>query len=114
MPHCAKTDDKSIIPRQIYLYHYEIRHVLPTTDIVIYFCSDGWAGRDDVVKDIEDLAQGNLMISIHSPHVADFDRYYFNVSQRNDSRNPWLDEFRNLRFNCSMEEAPNMARCTGN
>lgn len=53
------------------------------------------------------------MISVHSQHVADFDRYYLDLGKRNDSRNPWLEEFRNYRLNCTMKSAHDLPSCTG-
>ncbi|XP_065222319.1 metabotropic glutamate receptor 5-like isoform X2 [Planococcus citri] len=99
---------------------YDVRRLLEATkrtnmqNNFVFIGSDSWAGRDDVIKGVEEAAQGNIMISLHSPHVSDFDNYYANISKRNDSIDPWLDEFRNYKFNCTMNKtSKHFPPCTG-
>ncbi|XP_068233250.1 LOW QUALITY PROTEIN: uncharacterized protein [Palaemon carinicauda] len=87
------------------------------TSRFLFIGSDGWADRSDVVEGVEEAALGGLSIKIHSPYIAEFDDYYFDLHPDNNTRNPWFVEFWQMRFNCSLpgvEEVASLPRCTGN
>ncbi|XP_074603821.1 metabotropic glutamate receptor 1-like [Brevipalpus obovatus] len=85
--------------------------------------ADGWADRMDVVQGIHPEAHGGISIRIHSPHVEDFDEYYFNLNPYTNSRNPWFKEFWEWKFGCTLAEVQpppeldaasrKLNRCTG-
>merc|ERR1719370_2375698 len=77
--------------------------------------SDGWADRPDVIKGLEEVAVGGTSIKIHSTIVRDFDKRFFNLKPRNTISNPWLEEFWQWKFNCSLlqKDLPHKNRCTG-
>lgn len=75
---------------------------LNMTGRFMYIGSDGWADRDEVVKDVEEEAQGSISIRIHSPYNREFDDHYFSLSPFNNTRNPWFAEFWQHKFNCEL------------
>ncbi|XP_075551881.1 metabotropic glutamate receptor 5-like isoform X2 [Dermacentor variabilis] len=83
----------------------------------IFFGSDGWSDRQDVVKNQEKASVGSLSIRFHANYDHDFDRYYFGLNPFSNVRNPWFKEFWEVRFNCSLGVGPGSARynrtCTG-
>lgn len=83
----------------------------------VFFGSDGWSDRQDVVKNQEKASVGSLSIRFHANYDHDFDRYYFGLDPFTNARNPWFKEFWEVRFNCSLSIGPESARynrtCTG-
>ncbi|KAK8775608.1 hypothetical protein V5799_031046 [Amblyomma americanum] len=84
----------------------------------VFFGSDGWSDRQDVVKNQEKASVGSLSIRFHANYDHDFDRYYFSLNPFTNLRNPWFKEFWEVRFNCSLGLGPDSGRynrtCTGN
>ncbi|KAK8378655.1 hypothetical protein O3P69_009385 [Scylla paramamosain] len=71
----------------------------------LFIGSDGWADRSDVVSaGLESVAEGGLTVKIQSPHVHEFDDYYFSLHPDTNTRNPWFKEFWQHRFNCSLSD----------
>ncbi|XP_063626994.1 metabotropic glutamate receptor 1-like [Cydia splendana] len=77
--------------------------------------SDGWADRGDVVAGLQAPADGALTLRIRSPYLAGFDTHYHNLHPRNNTRNPWFQEFWEQKFNCSLAANPpvGVQACTG-
>ncbi|GBP47225.1 Metabotropic glutamate receptor 1 [Eumeta japonica] len=75
--------------------------------------TDGWADRWDVVRGLESAAHGALTLRIHSPYLYSFDSYYHALDPRNNSRNPWFEEFWEQKFGCTMrtDGARYLPRC---
>lgn len=71
-----------------------------------------------MVEDIEDLAAGGISIKLYSPHVPEFDNYYFSLNPFNNTRNPWFTEFWQQKFDCYIEGESRMSSyttpCKGN
>ena len=65
--------------------------------------SDGWNVREDVVKDLESIANGGISIKLHSPKIDDFEEYLSRINPLNNERNPWYKEFWEWRFNCTFD-----------
>ncbi|CAK9294580.1 unnamed protein product [Gordionus sp. m RMFG-2023] len=78
----------------------------------VFIGSDGWADRDDVVKDYEIEALGGLSVRINSPYVKDFDPYYFSLKPGSNTRNVWFKELWEFKFSCSLTETQN--KCSEN
>lgn len=72
---------------------------------VVSVCSsDGWGNRLDVVENLETAAAGGISIKLYSPAVNDFGPHYAKLKPTNSSKNPWMTEFWEWRFNCSMDK----------
>ncbi|ELT88339.1 hypothetical protein CAPTEDRAFT_89748 [Capitella teleta] len=69
----------------------------------LFIGSDGWNVRKDVVEHIEPSAMGGLSIKLYSPEIEDFNRHYFSLRPKNNSRNVWFREFWQERFECYIE-----------
>lgn len=102
---------------------FTVRALINATDRLkvagkyIFFGSDGWSDRQDVVKNQEKASVGSLSIRFHAKYDDDFDRYYFGLDPFTNLRNPWFKEFWEVRFNCSLGISPGSAQynrtCTG-
>ncbi|XP_064473197.1 metabotropic glutamate receptor 5-like [Ornithodoros turicata] len=83
----------------------------------VFFGSDGWSDRGDVVKNLEAESVGSLSIRFHANYDYNFDNYYFGLNPMNNTRNPWFKEFWEVRFNCSLGIGPQSRQynrtCTG-
>ncbi|XP_063366245.1 metabotropic glutamate receptor 1-like [Cydia amplana] len=77
--------------------------------------SDGWADRGDVVAGLQVPADGALTLRIRSPYLDGFDTHYHNLHPRNNTRNPWFQEFWEQKFNCSLaaNSPVGVQACTG-
>lgn len=91
----------------------------PTPDFILFYFSDGWADRDEVIEGYEVEANGGITIKLQSPEVRSFDDYFLKLRLDTNTRNPWFPEFWQHRFQCRLPghllENPNFKRiCTGN
>ncbi|XP_074651721.1 metabotropic glutamate receptor 5-like [Tubulanus polymorphus] len=80
--------------------------------------SDGWNVRPEVVRGVEEYAQGSFSIRLHSPPVVRFDKRFMSLRPFNNSRNPWFQEYWQYSFNCSIKGPDFMEKfrnksCTG-
>ncbi|CAG5128224.1 unnamed protein product, partial [Candidula unifasciata] len=66
--------------------------------------SDGWGNRLDVVEDLETAAAGGISIKLFSPQLNDFTAYYEKLKPSTSSNNPWLNEFWEWKFKCSLDK----------
>ena len=71
--------------------------------IYLFFSSDGWAVRPDVVENIEEASLGGMSIKLSSPPIEDFDDHYFSLSPFNNTNNPWFREFWQEKFKCLLQ-----------
>ncbi|KAL1237470.1 Metabotropic glutamate receptor 5 [Trichinella pseudospiralis] len=79
--------------------------------------SESWSDRKDVVAGVEDVAAGGFSFRIYSPRMTQFDSYYFNLTPKNNYRNPWFVDFWEEKFQCSYTESTRNLYskiCTGN
>ncbi|KRY16441.1 Metabotropic glutamate receptor 5 [Trichinella patagoniensis] len=79
--------------------------------------SESWSDRKDVVAGVEDVAAGGFSFRIYSPRMTQFDSYYFNLTPKNNFRNPWFVDFWEEKFHCSYTESTRNLYpkiCTGN
>jgi len=52
--------------------------------------SDGWSSRTLVSDGNEAVVEGTLSVQPRANPVKGFDEYFFNLSVRNNARNPWF------------------------
>ena len=67
---------------------------------------------------IEDDIAGGVSMKLYSPLINDFDEYYFRLRPyKNNSRNPWFQEFWQERFKCYIDgddrDLRYTTKCTG-
>jgi len=70
------------------------------------------------VDKIEDDIAGGVSMKLYSPLITDFDEYYFRLRPyKNNSRNPWFQEFWQERFKCYIDgddrDPRYTTKCTG-
>ena len=72
---------------------------------ITWIAGNAWGDEiSELPNDVKDEGIGMLSISFHSSNVAVFDEYFQSINAMNSimNENPWLDEFWNKYFNCTV------------
>ena len=79
-----------------------------TLSNLTWIASDAWATR--IRESHQSLVQGMLGLVPQVLEVPNFDKHFRALRPSNDSMNPWLDEYWESTFGCSLTETDNLCR----
>lgn len=71
---------------------------------ITWIGADGWSDR--VPEDLLDTAKGLIGVLPRFNMSEEFDSYFQSLNPRNNTDNPWFDEYWEDTFNCSLESSP--------
>ena len=72
-----------------------------------WIAADGWGTQTSPVKDNGLAAQGALTIILQANPIPEFDDYFMNLKPKNNSRNPWFQEYWEMIHNCKWPSIEN-------
>ena len=94
----------------------------PLANRLLIVGSIAWSNRDDITKELGQIADGTITFSHQEGQVEEFKTYFrsFNLSNYNSSYQGWFRKFWQKQFNCSLNDSTNSIKdtyptpCTGN
>lgn len=72
----------------------------------LFYWSDGWADRDEVVEGYEQEADSGITMKLQTEEVQSFNDYFLKLRLDTNTRNPWFAEFWQHRFQCRIPGHP--------
>ncbi|OQR71791.1 metabotropic glutamate receptor 5-like [Tropilaelaps mercedesae] len=108
--------EKTILMR----FLHTLKHLNATHKFLI-LASDSWGTDPEVVRSLEDVAEGCMTLSFPRPPDAAFREHFTTLKPETNSYNPWFREFWEDRFKCTLpgrQDTPKILKyhrwCTGN